>query len=209
MNNDNNNNIQIPGTPDYIAPEVLSKKGYGKEIDYWSLGVIMYECLVGYPPFYADDPVSTCRKIRNWRKTLLLPRKIAKKLSSPCIDFMKRLLCDSRNRLGRELDESDVSGHSWFRGLNWKTLRDQRAPHVPKLSSDYMAMCSKLKSGDLKDSEKATLLKSICENFDQFEETPFPPESVTRVGGPKSSDGGKDADHMFLLYTYKHPMRHT
>ena len=169
--------------------------------------MIMYECLVGYPPFYADDPVSTCRKIRNWRKTLLLPRKIAKKLSSPCIDFMKRLLCDARNRLGRELDESDVTGHSWFRDVNWKTLRDQRAPHVPKLSSDYVKMCAKLRSGDLKDTEKGSLLKSICENFDAFEETPFPPEARTRLDRSSSGASGKDADHMFLLYTYKHPMR--
>uniref|UniRef100_A0A452ZIW6 non-specific serine/threonine protein kinase n=1 Tax=Aegilops tauschii subsp. strangulata TaxID=200361 RepID=A0A452ZIW6_AEGTS len=51
------------GTPDYIAPEVLLKKGYGMECDWWSLGAIMYEMLVGYPPFYSEDPMSTCRKI--------------------------------------------------------------------------------------------------------------------------------------------------
>lgn len=64
------------GTPDYIAPEVLLKKGYGMECDWWSLGAIMYEMLVGYPPFYSDDPVSTCRKIVNWRQCLRFPPEV-------------------------------------------------------------------------------------------------------------------------------------
>ncbi|KAJ0786337.1 putative protein kinase AGC-NDR family [Helianthus annuus] len=50
-------------TPDYIAPEVLLKKGYALECDWWSLGAIMFKMLVGYPPFYFDDPMSTCGKV--------------------------------------------------------------------------------------------------------------------------------------------------
>ena len=64
------------GTPDYIAPEVLTKTGYGMECDWWSAGAIMYEMMVGYPPFYSEDPMSTCRKIVNWRSTLRFPPEV-------------------------------------------------------------------------------------------------------------------------------------
>ncbi|KAM1087199.1 hypothetical protein ACFX1X_012974 [Malus domestica] len=77
------------GTPDYIAPEVLLKKGYGMECDcsVWSLGAIMYEMLVGYPPFYSDDPMSTCRKIVNWRTHLKFPEEA--KLSPEAKDLIR------------------------------------------------------------------------------------------------------------------------
>jgi len=48
------------GTPDYIAPEVFGEKGYTETVDWWSLGVILFEMLVGYPPFFADEPSVTC-----------------------------------------------------------------------------------------------------------------------------------------------------
>ena len=48
------------GTPDYIAPEVFGKSGYNETADWWSLGAILFEMLVGYPPFFSDDPSSTC-----------------------------------------------------------------------------------------------------------------------------------------------------
>ena len=69
------------GTPDYIAPEVLVKKGYGMECDWWSVGAIMYEMMVGYPPFYSDDPMTTCRKIVNWRQCLRFPDEVSMTLA--------------------------------------------------------------------------------------------------------------------------------
>ena len=58
------------GTLDYISPEVLLKKGYAMECDWWSLGAIMYEMLVGYPPFYSEGPMTTCKKIVHCRHYL-------------------------------------------------------------------------------------------------------------------------------------------
>ncbi len=73
------------GTPDYIAPEVLLKKGYGMECDWWSVGAIMYEMMVGYPPFYSDDPMTTCRKIVNWRQCLKFPDEVSGLQHLQCI----------------------------------------------------------------------------------------------------------------------------
>jgi serine/threonine kinase 38 len=48
------------GTPDYIAPEVFKREGYSETADWWSVGAILYEMMVGYPPFFSDEPSITC-----------------------------------------------------------------------------------------------------------------------------------------------------
>lgn len=65
--------------------QVLQQKGYGEECDWWSLGVIMFECLVGYTPFYAEDPVTTCRKILNWPRFLEIPEETVVSVSESCM----------------------------------------------------------------------------------------------------------------------------
>jgi serine/threonine kinase 38 len=118
------------GTPDYIAPEVFAQTGYGEECDWWSLGVIMYECLVGYPPFYAEDPMNTCRKIVNWRKSLVFPEEA--KLSAEAIDLISKLICDASKRLNFE----QIKAHKFFRGIDWNNLRQCKAPIQPKVTNE-------------------------------------------------------------------------
>jgi serine/threonine protein kinase len=64
------------GTPDYIAPEIFLMQGYSNECDWWSLGAIMFECLVGYPPFCSENTHETYKKILDWQNYLLFPDDI-------------------------------------------------------------------------------------------------------------------------------------
>lgn len=82
------------GTPDYIAPEVFMQKGYSKECDWWSVGCILYEMLVGYPPFCAEHPAETYRKVMNWRETLSFPDDV--ELSPDAKDLIKRYVIGSK-----------------------------------------------------------------------------------------------------------------
>ncbi|TKC38010.1 hypothetical protein EI555_013018, partial [Monodon monoceros] len=66
----------VLGTPDYIAPEVFMQTGYNKLCDWWSLGVIMYEMLIGYPPFCSETPQETYKKVMNWKETLTFPPEV-------------------------------------------------------------------------------------------------------------------------------------
>ncbi|XWS26658.1 hypothetical protein CRYUN_Cryun26dG0049200 [Craigia yunnanensis] len=121
------------GTPDYIAPEVLLKKGYGTECDWWSLGAIMYEMLVGYPPFYSDDPVTTCRKIVHWKNHLKFPDEA--RLTPAAKDMICRLLCDVDNRLGT-LGANQIKAHPWFKDTQWDKLYEMEAAFKPEVNGD-------------------------------------------------------------------------
>jgi len=78
------------GTPDYIAPEIFSGKGYDYGCDWWSVGTIMFECLIGWPPFCAEHPHDTYRKIVDWPHHLQFPPD--QPLSAESEDFVRRLV---------------------------------------------------------------------------------------------------------------------
>ena len=119
------------GTPDYIAPEVLLKKGYGMECDWWSVGSIMFEMMVGYPPFYSDDPVSTCKKIVNYGTYLQIPEDM--NLSPEAVDLMRRLMCNVDERLGTRGGVEEIKAHPFFRGVDWDGLYKGPAAYQPKV----------------------------------------------------------------------------
>lgn len=121
------------GTPDYIAPEVFGQNGYVETVDWWSIGVILFEMLVGYPPFFSDDPSITCQKILHWRKTLVIPPEA--NLSPAATDILKKLICDHEHRLGKN-GVSEIKLHPFFEGVDWENIRTNKSPYIPKLKSD-------------------------------------------------------------------------
>jgi serine/threonine kinase 38 len=154
------------GTPDYIAPEVFERKGYGNECDWWSLGVIMYECIVGYPPFFSEDPLTTCRKIVNWRKSLEFPNDV--ELSDNAVSLIKSLICDKADRL----DYDGIKHHPFFAGVNWDDLIGTTTPPiVPQVTHDADARnFDNFEEQEPEEKEKEDLkaLKASAGEFDGY-----------------------------------------
>lgn len=118
------------GTPDYMAPEIFAQKGYDKSLDFWSIGVIMYECLVGYPPFFSDNTIQTCRKIVQFQRTLKIPKQT--KMSKEAKKLLFQLICAPKQRLNYH----QIKMHGFFSTCNWKELRKMVPPFIPKLKDE-------------------------------------------------------------------------
>ncbi|KAJ8289497.1 hypothetical protein GJAV_G00002010 [Gymnothorax javanicus] len=127
------------GTPDYISPEVLKSQGgdgyYGRECDWWSVGVFIFEMLVGDTPFYADSLVGTYSKIMDHKNSLNFPDDV--EISKDAKNLICAFLTDREVRLGCNGVE-EVKRHPFFQNDQWTfdTIRETVAPVVPELSSD-------------------------------------------------------------------------
>jgi len=106
------------GTPEYIAPEVLLNKGHGKPVDWWTLGILIYEMIVGYPPFVDEDPMGIYQKILSGK--IVFPKIIDKNAKS----LVKKLLtADLGKRYGNlKNGADDIKQHKWFHELSWDDL---------------------------------------------------------------------------------------
>ncbi|GAB6019954.1 cAMP-dependent protein kinase [Chamberlinius hualienensis] len=120
------------GTPEYLAPEIIQSKGHNKAVDWWALGILIYEMLAGYPPFFDENPFGIYEKILaghiDWPKHI---DPVAK-------DLIKKFLVQDRTRrLGNMKNGADdVKNHRWFRHVSWDDVIDKKLnpPIVPKVS---------------------------------------------------------------------------
>lgn len=122
------------GTPEYLAPEIIQSKGHNKAVDWWALGVLIYEMLAGYPPFFDDNPFGIYEKILAGK--IEWPRH----LDPVAKDLIKKLLVQDRTkRLGNMKNGAeDVKRHRWFKGVEWQDVycRKLKPPIVPRVSYD-------------------------------------------------------------------------
>uniref|UniRef100_A0A673G0W9 non-specific serine/threonine protein kinase n=1 Tax=Sinocyclocheilus rhinocerous TaxID=307959 RepID=A0A673G0W9_9TELE len=123
----------LVGTPNYIAPEVLLRTGYTQLCDWWSVGVILYEMVVGQPPFLATNPFETQMKVINWQTTLHIP--LQAKLSPEATDLILKLCRGPEDRLGKN-GADEIKAHPFFKSIDFSTdLRQQHyAPYIPKIT---------------------------------------------------------------------------
>jgi serine/threonine protein kinase len=112
------------GTPEYLAPEIIQSKGHGKAVDWWALGVLLFEMLAGYPPFFDDNPFGVYEKILANR--VHFPSHFDKDAK----DLVKRLLASDRTRRLGNLKggAEDVKKHKYFKCINWDELLQKKIP---------------------------------------------------------------------------------
>ncbi|KAJ2914388.1 hypothetical protein MD484_g6031, partial [Candolleomyces efflorescens] len=153
----------VCGTNSYMSPEVIRGHGYTYSCDWWSLGVIMFECLYGFPPFVSNSRHVTRQKILNWKQSLRFPSR--PRVSHEGVNLMQQLLCEPEDRLGSQTPGSVsrpelystygrrsgfmrqagslvsvdgahlIKAHPWFKGIDWDNIHRYPAPYRPELTS--------------------------------------------------------------------------
>ncbi|KAL4656053.1 cAMP-dependent protein kinase catalytic subunit beta isoform X1 [Arapaima gigas] len=118
------------GTPEYLAPEIILSKGYNKAVDWWALGVLIYEMAAGYPPFFADQPIQIYEKIVSGKV------RFPSHFSSDLKDLLRNLLqVDLTKRYGNlKNGVNDIKNHKWFATTDWIAIYERKveAPFIPK-----------------------------------------------------------------------------
>ncbi|KAL6432294.1 hypothetical protein ACFW04_006733 [Cataglyphis niger] len=146
------------GTPEYLAPEIILSKGYGKAVDWWSFGVLIYEMNAGYPPFYAHDHMKLYEKI------IAGKYKFAHHFGGDLRDILKCILqVDLTRRYGNLKEGSmDIKKHKWFQSIDWLEIYNQ------KVQPSFIPQCVN-QNGD-------------TSNFDRYDEEPLQIASYDQYG---------------------------
>ena len=134
------------GTPEYLAPEIFLAKGYTKAADYWSLGVLIYEMLVGKPPFTSEN-----RNISQIEKLILINKPVyPETMEKEAVDLIQKLLeTNPRKRFQAE----EIKNHEFFKGFDWVAVEGSRMPAPIEIEKIRARKSSKLGASMLEEEE--------------------------------------------------------
>ncbi|QCD92321.1 microtubule-associated serine/threonine kinase [Vigna unguiculata] len=195
------------GTPDYLAPEILLGTGHAYTADWWSVGVILFELLVGIPPFNAEHPQTIFDNILN--RKIPWP-SVPAEMSPEAQDLIDRLLTEDPNqRLGSK-GASEVKQHVFFKDINWDTLARQKAAFVPASESalDTSYFTSRYSwntsdglvypASDVEDSSDADSLSGSSSCLSNRQD-----EVGDECGGLAEFDSGTSVNYSFSNFSFK------
>ena len=163
------------GTPEYLAPEIITGEGHNRMADWWSYGTLVYEMLFGIPPFFNENIETMYELITN--KELRFPKKF--NVSDEAKDLLKKLLVKNQTqRFGINGGFDEIKKHPFFIGIDFKALEEKKieAPFKPKLedSFDVTNFDDEFTSEELVSSEitekNMDLIKKNQDQFDEFDE---------------------------------------
>lgn len=164
------------GTPEYLAPEIIQNKGHNHAVDWWSIGILIYEMIVGFPPFYHSNQQTMYELIEKFPVKFPDPVKHKIAMSEQVKDLLSKLLeKDPKNRIGTEGGVDEIMAHEWFEGFDFDKLLDKQldAPFIPKLSDnleDVSNFDDEFTDQDVVHSNiEASALNNIKKNKDKFD----------------------------------------
>ncbi|KAJ3431829.1 cell cycle protein kinase dbf2-related [Anaeramoeba flamelloides] len=173
----------LVGTPNYMSPEILSRKGYDNSVDFWSLGCILYELLAGFPPFSGDEIEETLRNIIFHTKTLTAPTTTnGQNVIGDAAWNLITILLDVPIKDDEHVFLKKLKKHEFFEGIDWENLRTSTPPFVPELENEM---------------DISYFDTSYFENFDGQLKT-----VLTNFKNPKSFSK-KDINNKFVGFTFK------
>jgi len=109
------------GTPEYLAPEIVTGAGHDKAVDWWSLGILCYELTVGIPPFYSQNVNEMYTKIQHG--ALRFPPNLTAHCKSLIVALLNR---DPKKRLGSKDDVEDIKTHPFYSAISWQDMYDKK-----------------------------------------------------------------------------------
>lgn len=166
------------GTEEYIAPEVIRGNGHTAAVDWWTLGILIYEMLFGFTPFKGDSTNETFSNIL--KNEVSFPNN--NDISRHCKDVIKKLLTKNEvKRLGSKMGAADIKRHPFFKKVQWSFLRNQEPPLIPTLSEDgydFQKLSSnknnkKGKKSSLEEKEKLMFHEHVEFDDQVSDEDPF------------------------------------